>query len=394
MNTREPLALLGGLSPAAFMRDVWQKRPLLIRGALPLVADNGAPLAPVTPAQLFELASRDDVESRVVIQDAPPAKGKAKAKAKTPSPDAWQLKHGPFARRALPPLSQRGWTMLVQGVDLHVQAAHELLQRFRFVADARVDDLMISYASPGGGVGAHIDSYDVFLLQVHGHRRWRVGPVDDASFVDGLPVRILERFEPTEEWVLGPGDMLYVPPSWGHDGVAEDECMTCSIGFRTPMGTELARELLQRVLDDVEADPDEPHFRDPPRSATETPARMPQALDAFARKAVTRLLKDSSQLARALGEVMTEPKPQVWFEAGGEHGAGAGLRLDRRSRMMYDERHVFINGESFDAAGRDARLMRELADARRLTAKQCAALSAGAQAVVADWVAQGWAHDD
>ena len=226
--------------------------------------------------------------------------------------------------------------MLVQGVDLHVQAAHELLQRFRWIADARVDDLMVSYASPGGGVGAHIDSYDVFLLQVHGHRRWRVGPVDDPSFVDGLPVRILERFEPTDEWVLGPGDMLYVPPRWGHDGVAEDECMTCSIGFRTPMGTELARELLQRVLDDVEADADEPHFRDPPRSATETPARMPAALDAFARKAVDRLLRDPSQLARALGEVMTEPKPAGLVR----HGPGArpGRRLAARSAHAHDVR--------------------------------------------------------
>ena len=396
MNLREPLALLGGLSPAAFTRDVWQKKPLLIRNAFPLVDASGAPLAPVTPAQLFELASRDDVESRLVIQDAAPASKKPRVKAKSapPSPEAWQLQHGPFARRALPPLTQRGWTMLVQGVDLHVQAAHELLQRFRFVADARVDDLMISYATPGGGVGAHTDSYDVFLLQVHGHRRWRVGPVGDASFVDGLPVRILEHFEPTEEWVLGPGDMLYVPPRWGHDGVAEDECMTCSIGFRTPMGTELARELLQRVLDDVEADPDEPHFRDPPRSATETPARMPPALDAFARKAVDRLLKDPTQLARALGEVMTEPKPQVWFEAGPDRDAGTGLRLDRRTRMMYDDHHVFINGESFNAAGRDATLMRELADARRMPAAQCRKLSPDAQGVVADWVAQGWAHDD
>jgi 50S ribosomal protein L16 3-hydroxylase len=188
--------------------------------------------------------------------------------------------------------------------------------------------------------------------------------------------------------------MLYVPPRWGHDGVAEDECMTCSIGYRTPMATELARELLQRVLDDVEPDGDEPHFRDPPRSATDTPARMPAALDAFARKAVERLLRDPSQLARALGEVMTEPKPEVWFDTGLERGLGAGLRLDRRTRMMYDERHVFINGESFNAAGRDARLMRDLADARRLTAPQCGRLSADAQAVVADWVAQGWAHDD
>jgi 50S ribosomal protein L16 3-hydroxylase len=284
--------------------------------------------------------------------------------------------------------------LLVQGADLHVDAAHALLQRFRWVSDARVDDLMISYASPGGGVGPHIDSYDVFLLQVRGTRRWRVGPVQDPSFVEGLPVRILESFEPTEDYELGPGDMLYVPPRWGHDGVAVDECMTCSIGYRTPVATELARELLQRVIDDVEADPAEAHFRDPPGSATAAPARMPAALDAFARKAVERLLRDPAQLARALGEVMTEPKPRVWFDAGPERSGAAGLRLDRRTRMMYDERHVFINGESFRAAGRDARLMRDLADARRLGAPQCGRLSADAQAVVADWVAQGWAHDD
>jgi 50S ribosomal protein L16 3-hydroxylase len=393
MNLRESLALLGGLSPAAFMRDYWQKRPLLIRAAFAPVDERGSPLAPVTPAELFALAGRDDVESRLVVHDDAAAAAPRGRRAR-PSHGHWQLRHGPFARRALPPLQRPGWTLLVQGVDLHVDAAHALLQRFRWVADARVDDLMISYASPGGGVGPHIDSYDVFLLQVQGRRRWRVGPVDDPAFVEGLPVRILERFEPTEEWVLEPGDMLYVPPRWGHDGVAEDACMTCSIGYRTPMGTELARELLQRVLDDVEADPDEPHFRDPPGSATTTPARMPGALDSFARKAVERLLRDPAQVARALGEVMTEPKPIVWFESGAQRSENAGLRLDRRTRMMYDERHVFINGESFRAAGRDARLMRDLADGRRLGAAQCARLSGDAQAVVADWVAQGWAHDE
>lgn len=399
MNLREPIALLGGLSPAAFMRDYWQKRPLLIRNAFPLVAASGAPLAPVTPAELFALAARDDVESRLVIQAADvanpaAARGAKKKPVAAPAAGRWRLRHGPFARRSLPALNKPGWSLLVQGMDLHAQAAHELLQRFRWIADARVDDLMVSYASPGGGVGPHIDSYDVFLLQVHGHRRWRVGPVAEPAFVDGLPVRILQNFEATDEWRLAPGDMLYVPPRWGHDGVAEDECMTCSIGYRAPMATELARELLQRVLDDVEADGDEPHYRDPARSATDTPASIPSALDTFARKSVDRLLRDPTQLARALGEVMTEPKPKVWFDTGLEHGTGAGVRLDRRTRMMYDERHVFINGESFIASGRDARLMRELADARRLTAPESGRLSADAQAVLADWVAQGWAHDD
>lgn len=378
IDLSKPTPLLGGLSPAAFMRDVWQKRPLLIRQALPGVA------SPVTPAALFDLAARDDVESRLVEHREPGPR----------RPD-WSLRHGPLARRSLPPRTRPGWTLLVQGVDLHVEAAHELLRQFRWTPDARMDDLMISFATDGGGVGPHIDSYDVFLLQVHGRRRWRVGPVDDPSFRPGLPVRLLERFEPTDEWVLEPGDMLYVPPRWGHDGVAEGECMTCSIGYRTPMPTELAKELLLRVLDDVEAPEHEPHYRDPARSATVTPGRLPGALATFARRAVDRILRDPAALDRALGEVMSEPKPQVWFDEAGtgdDWATAQGVRLDRRTRMMYDDRHVFINGESFRAGGRDAGLMRALADARELSPKDCKRLSEDAAGVVADWVAQGWAH--
>jgi 50S ribosomal protein L16 3-hydroxylase len=370
IDLKKPTPLLGGLSPAAFMRDVWQKRPLLIRQALPGV------VPPVSARELFALAERDDVESRLVVQ------GKTK----------WTLRHGPLPRRSLPPLKTPRWTLLVQGVDLHAEAAHALLQRFRWTPDARMDDLMISYATDGGGVGAHIDSYDVFLLQVHGRRRWRIGPVSDPSFLPDLPVRLLSHFEPTEEFVLEPGDMLYVPPRWGHDGVAEGECMTCSIGYRTPMATELAKELLLRLLDDVEAPEHEAHFRDPPRSATETPGRLPEALAAFAHRAVDRLLRDRTALERSLGEVMSEPKPQVWFDEGGAWADDAGVRLDRRTRMMYDDVHVFINGESFRAAGRDARLMRALADRRTLGARDCRQLSEGARDVVSDWVSQGWAH--
>jgi len=370
MDIREPTPLLGGLSPAAFMRDIWQKRPFLIRQAIPGV------VPPATPKQLFELASRDDVESRLVVRQG----------------EDWSLQHGPFERRQLPALKKGDWTLLVQGVDLHLDAAHDLLQRFRWTSDARVDDLMISFATDGGGVGAHIDSYDVFLLQVHGQRRWRVGPVEHPEFREGMPVRLLTEFEPTEEFVLEPGDMLYVPPRWGHDGIAVGECMTCSIGYRTPMPTELAREILQRVIDDIESPDEEPHFKDAPRSVTETPGLMPPALATFAQKAVARLLKDPHQFDRALGEIMSEPKPQVWFEDGQDWSAGQGVRLDRRTRMMYDPRHVFINGEAFRVGGRDAKLMQRLADQRRLDAKACAGFSADAWGAVAEWVSQGWAH--
>lgn len=371
MDIAQALPLLGGLSPAQFMRRYWQKKPCLIRQAVP-----GAQ-PPLARAELFALAARDDVESRLLIQ----------------SPAQWKLRHGPFARRQLPPLTQPGWTLLVQGLDLHVPAAHELLGRFRFVPEARLDDLMISYASDGGGVGPHIDSYDVFLLQVHGRRRWRIGPVKNPRLLPGKPVKILAEFAPTEDWVLEPGDMLYLPPRWGHDGIAVgDDCMTCSVGFRTPTPTETARDVLQRMIDALEAPEGEPHYRDPAGSATATPGLIPEALQQFAQRAVIAALNDARSLACALGESLTEPKAIVWFEGGEAPAPGQGVRLDERSRMMYDAQHVFINGESFRAAGRDARLMRQLADARALPAAGVTALSADARALLDDWAVDGWLH--
>lgn len=363
--------LLGGLSPEQFMRRHWQKKPVLIRQAVPGVQP------PLTRSDLLALAGRDDVESRLVEQAA----------------GQWRLRQGPFTRRQIPPLGRPGWTLLVQGLDLHVPAAHELLSRFRFVPEARLDDLMISYASDGGGVGPHTDSYDVFLLQVAGRRRWRAGPVKDGALVPGMPVKLLANFEPTEEWVLEPGDMLYLPPRWGHDGVAVgDDCMTCSIGFRTPTPTDLARDVLQRMIDALEAPAQESHYRDPAGSATATPGLIPAALQNFAAQAVVSALNDANSLACALGESLTEPKPLVWFEGGEPVPPGQGVRLDARSRMMYDARHVFINGESFRAAGRDARLMQTLADQRGLSAREVKALGAEARELLDDWACHGWVH--
>jgi 50S ribosomal protein L16 3-hydroxylase len=309
----------------------------------------------------------------------------------------WKLRHGPFNRRQIPPVKKPGWTLLVQGLDLHWQTAHAMLQPFRFVPEARLDDLMISYASDGGGVGAHLDSYDVFLLQVHGRRRWRIGPVADRNLVPGLPVRILANFEPTEEWVLEPGDMLYLPPLYGHDGVAEGECMTCSIGLRAATETTLAQELLHQIADDLEAAPAdatgraaERIYRDAAQPATAEPGRLPASLRNFAQAALQRALRDPQALDRALGVLMTEPKPQVWFDAGEPLPAGSAAVLDRRTRMAWDDAHVFINGECFRAGGRDARLMRQLADGRGLGAADVARLSDDARGLLDDWAEAGW----
>ncbi|MCU0967863.1 MAG: cupin domain-containing protein [Rubrivivax sp.] len=368
MDTDRPLALLGGLSPAAFMRRHWQRRPLLVRGALPGLAP------PLGRAALFALAARDDVESRLVVRDGA----------------RWTVRHGPLPRRALPPLARGGWTLLVQGLDLHVPAARSLLERFRFVPDARLDDLMVSWASDGGGVGPHVDSYDVFLVQASGRRRWRIARPADEDFVPGLPLRILQRFEPEQEWLLEPGDLLYLPPRWGHDGVAEGECTTCSIGFRAAERHDLARELLPRLADAAEGAG--ALYRDPRQPATAHPAAIPPALQAFARDAIARVLAAPDALERALGEVLSEPKPQVWFDAGTPRAATRGVVLDARSRMLYDARHVYLNGEAFVAGGRDRTLMRRLADERRLDAAQVARLSAQAAALLDEWIGQGWLH--
>ncbi len=370
MDVNLALPLLGGLSPQTFVRRHWQRKPLLIRQAMPGVVPA------LSRTELFELAAREDVESRLVVRD----RGR------------WTLRQGPVPRRALPALKQREWTLLVQGLDLHVDAAHELLARFRFVPDARLDDVMVSYASDGGGVGPHVDSYDVFLLQVMGHRRWRVGRNVAPALDPDSPLKVLKDFVPEHEWLLEPGDMLYLPPGMAHDGVAEGECMTCSIGFQAPRRSDLAQQVLQRVVDAHEPDETDPIYRDAGQAVTDEPGRIPDTLAAFARNALQRSLGDPRLLACALGEVLSEPKPQVSFEPGkGAHHA-AEVTLDRRTRMMYDTWHVFINGESFCASGRDAKLMRRLADARRLTLRDVQSLSADARELVAQWAQAGWLH--
>ena len=369
MDITQPLALLGGLSAAQFMRRHWQKKPLLVRQAWPGV------LAPISRNALFDLAGAEGVESRLL----------------TRFNSDWRLRQGPFKRRALPPIRKPNWTLLVQGLDLHWQAAHDMLARFDFIPAARLDDLMVSYASDGGGVGPHLDAYDVFLLQVQGQRRWRIGPVADRSLVPGLPVRILAHFDATEEWLLAPGDMLYLPPLWGHDGVAEGECMTCSIGFRAATATTLVQELLHRLADDLlPPERGDLLYRDPGQPATTTPGRLPESLRQFADQALQKALRDPNAIGHALGQLISEPKPQVWFEPGSALPAGGDLVLDRRSRMVYDERHVFINGEAFVASGRDARLMQQLADTHRLTAADRARLGAAAQQLLDEWVQAGW----
>ncbi|MDR0457426.1 MAG: cupin domain-containing protein [Burkholderiaceae bacterium] len=376
-----PAPLLGGLTPAQFMQRHWQKKPLVVHGAMP----GFKPV--LTRAALFSLAASDAAESRLVWREG----------------EQWHLRRGPFKR--LPPVKSGNWTVLVQGVDLHSDAARALLEQFRFIPDARLDDLMISYAADGGGVGPHFDSYDVFLLQAQGRRRWRIGRQKNRTLIEGLPVKILAQFEPEQEHLMAPGDLLYLPPGWAHDGVAEGECVTCSAGFRQPVRAELAREVLLRLADDCGDLMSEAVYRDPRQSATAQPGAMPPAMLDFARAALDQALAALAKnqgLLQYLGETLTEPKPTVWFEARGEDeqaNQDGGIALDRKTRMLYGDTGgahsgalVFINGESFRASGADAALMRRLADRRTLTAAECKRLSADARELIGQWREAGWLH--
>ena len=380
MNIHESLQLLGGLSPQTFMRRHWQKKPLVIRQAIPGFKP------PLDRTDLLDLAAQEEVQSRLVVQE--------NAGGTRP----WRFKHGPFNRKALPPFKQPGWTLLVQGVDLLDQRVHALMNQFRFVPDARLDDVMVSYASDGGGVGPHFDSYDVFLLQAHGQRRWRIGRQKDLSLQPDMPLKILAHFEPEMELVLDAGDMLYLPPRYAHDGVAVGECITYSIGFRAPSRAELAGELLQRLAEDAADAVGDSLYADRTQVALAQTGEIPESLVAFARKALEDALCDPLALQRVLGEYLTEPKSHVIFDTRMVDCEGDGLEgalvLDRRTRMAYDAQHVFINGESFLASGRDAESMRLLADERNLGAAKVKRLSAPARDLVQDWLEAGWIHGE
>lgn len=391
------LPMLGGLSAQAFMRRHWQKKPLVVRQAFPDIQP------PVTRAELFRLAAQEGVESRLVQRDGKGPRAR------------WSLQQGPLPRRVLPPIAQPGWTVLLQGLNLHVPAADALLACFRFIPQARLDDLMVSWASEGGGVGPHFDSYDVFLVQVAGRRRWRIGRMDDARLRGNVPVKLIANFRHEEEHVLEAGDMLYLPPGWAHDGDAVDgECMTCSVGFRSASRGELVRESLLRLADAVgdalqdavataaspllPADPLCALYGDASQAATPHPGRIPAALATFAARGVQQAVREPGALARALGEYLSEPKQQVFFEPcpsaqlqqRQRQAEQTGVCLDARSCMLYDDEHLYLNGESWRIGGEDAALLRQLADQRVLSSTLLRNASKGLRAQLRVWLEDGW----
>jgi 50S ribosomal protein L16 3-hydroxylase len=341
---------LSGLTAGQFLRRHWQKKPLLARQALPEYA------ALLNRSALLRLAMRDDVQSRLVLRE----RGR------------WQVKHGPFTRRTLANLPQTGWTLLVQGVDQVLPAAKKLLLEFSFVPYARLDDIMVSYAPPGGGVGPHFDSYDVFLLQLAGTRRWRVSSQRDLALLENAPLRILRRFRPQREWLLHPGDMLYLPPRLAHDGIAVDDCLTCSIGFRAPGAQELGVRFLEFLQDRVAL---KGIYRDPGLGLQKHPAQISPAMIAQMRKMLMRIDWNERDIAQFAGQYLSEPKPHVVFDPPqrplshrvfASRAARHGVRLALKTQMLCHGRQIFINGECCTPGAAAARQLRQLADRRCL----------------------------
>jgi 50S ribosomal protein L16 3-hydroxylase len=282
------------------------------------------------------------------------------------------VRHGPFSSRALARLRGGKWSLLVQGVDRALPAAGELLRQFAFIPYARLDDVMVSYAPPGGGVGPHFDSYDVFLAQGAGLRRWRIGPCRSRELLPDAPLRILRRFRPQREWVLHPGDLLYLPPHYGHDGVAITDCITVSIGFRAPAAGELGGKFLEFLQDRLQL---EGQYEDPDLAAQRHPGAIAPAMIRKARRMLAQIRWNGEDVSDFLGCYLTEPRAQVVFErptrpltARGFAAASSrrGLRLALATRMLFHGATIFINGEACAVNGRLPRALIALADRREL----------------------------
>ena len=286
MNPDTPLQLLGGLTPREFLRDYWQQKPLLVRQAIPGFE------SPISADELAGLALEEEVESRLVLEHGA---------------HPWELRRGPFAEDTFSQLPERDWTLLVQAVDQFVPEVAEVLKDFGFLPSWRIDDLMISFAAPGGSVGPHFDNYDVFLLQAEGQRRWKIGQMceADSKLLAHADLRILAEFEQTDEWVLEPGDMLYLPPRLAHYGIAEDDCMTYSVGFRAPSAAEVLTHFTDFLAQFL---PDEERYSDAGMAPISDPHQIQQeALDRL-KALLTEHMSDERLLLTWFGQFMTEPR--------------------------------------------------------------------------------------
>lgn len=364
--------LLGGLSAEEFLAEYWQKKPLLVRQAVP--GFTGV----ISKDELFGLARDPDVESRYVSQ----------------IDEHWEVIRGPQKAADLRRKKQP-WTVLVQGLNLFCPDGDKLLHSFDFIPQARLDDLMVSYAIDGGGVGPHFDNYDVFLLQGIGKRRWLISDQEDRTLVEDAPLKILQDFRPVHDWLLEPGDMLYLPPHWAHNGIAVGECTTYSIGFRSPSFQELAQQFLIHLQESIQL---EGIYADPDLQRQTHSAEIGDAMIERVADTLRRITWNREDVRSFLGAYLTEPKAHIFFDSPDEpvehedflSACAHGYRLDPRSLLLFSEGHFFFNGEAVPIEPADHAIIERLADNRSLDT--IAGLSEEGIALLYDWYCCGFAH--
>lgn len=354
MPTQMPLKKLQKqllqLSPSAFMKQHWQKKPRWIAGAYP------APWEWLTPKRIKTLATHPEAQVRLIQKTA----------------KKWQVHYGPLRPIDFKTLPQKNWTVLIQDLQHWYPEADDLLGLFRFIPYARTDDLMVSYAVPGGSVGPHYDSYDVFLLQGFGQRHWEIAQYYDNTLQNHSEIKLISPFPAEQSRTLSPGDMLYLPPYWAHHGVAVTECLTCSIGFRAPSYQEWGDVFLNHLMDQLTLTGD---YTDPELSATNNPARLPQSLIKKVHQKIQELLWNQSDVIECIGLTLSEPKPHVIFippkkplnlKSFQKILQHQRLQLHPASQMLYYGSHVFWNGESHEFKTNHLTLPKTLANNRKL----------------------------
>jgi len=358
--------MLGGITPAEFLRDYWQKKPLVIRQAFPGFE------SPVSADELAGLACEETVESRIVIEDDA---GKP-----------WQVHNGPFSEEHFSKLPEQHWTLLVQGLDHWVPEVADLLEHFRFVPNWRLDDIMASYAPKGGSVGPHYDQYDVFLLQAQGNRRWTFGGECGSTSprLEGTPLRILSDWQGEETVVLAPGDMLYLPPAIGHHGIAEDDCITLSVGFRAPTVDDLLTGFTDFLCNQPNA---AEHMNDPDLAVQDNPGTIAPVVIDRLEALIQEKIGDRRNLSLWFGQFATAPKsvetvvpadePAASEDLQAAIQAGEQVRWNEGSRFAFheldNETALFVDGEQYLLRG----------DARPFAPLLCAGARVNAKALAA-----------
>lgn len=351
------LHALGSLTPDEFLRDYWQKKPFVIRQGFPGFID------PLEPEELAGLACEEDVESRIVLEQG----GK----------EPWEVRHGPFKEKHFTKLPASHWTVLVQRVDHHVPGVARLLDHYRFIPNWRLDDIMVSYASPQGGVGPHVDNYDVFLIQGKGRRHWRVGEAvgEEAEIFPNENIRHVKPFQAIIDTVLEPGDILYIPPRFPHDGIALEPCMTYSVGFRAPS----QRDLVKAFVASLESEFSETRrYADPDLKQQANPGEITQAALSRAHAMVLDALKDEAAFTDFFGRFLTWPKGGLWEpeeelsdEALAEELAGDGrLVREPATRIAYvtmaNSVQLFVSSEALELSKEALKCVERLAESSEI----------------------------